>query len=294
MSLSRSDRFQLKDRIVKLVDHDASWDENRVDLLLAEFGLGPIYDNYNSPSFAQIIALISDEDLIEMHRIVIGEEALASSVRDEHAENWKLGLVRMFISHSVRHKEEATAIAAELELSGIHGFVAHESMAETKPWLDQIDRALRTADVFVALVHPEFNESAWCQQETGLAMGLGKPIYAIRMGVDPVGFLGRDQWPSGFERRPTDVADLIVKWTSSLPTLADLMVPAVLTALRGAQSYIDAGQIAKRVAQLHSLTEEQWADLDDICRTNDQVRNAGGAWRELRPFYAKHGRQSAL
>lgn len=290
MGLSRIERFQLKDSIVQAVNREASWSDDRLNLLLQEFGLGPIYDDYNSPSFAEVIGGMADSDLFQMHRIVVGEKALNASVRDESAENWKPGLVRMFISHSVKHKKEATAIAADLALSGIHGFVAHETMAETKPWLDQIDRAMRTADVFVALVHPEFNESSWCQQEVGIAMGLGMPLYAVRMGADPAGFLGRDQWPSGFERRPAEVAALITRWASSLPSMADLMVPALLAALRGAQSFIEAGQVSKRVAQLGPLTDEQWAELDEITRTNDQVGKAGAAWKHLRPFYFEHGR----
>lgn len=52
----------------------------------------------------------------------------------------------------------------------------------------QIERAPNTADALVALVHPEVNESPWCQQEIGWAHGRGIPVFCVRIGATPTGF----------------------------------------------------------------------------------------------------------
>ncbi|MEZ5182200.1 MAG: hypothetical protein R2702_10055 [Acidimicrobiales bacterium] len=54
-------------------------------------------------------------------------------------------------------------------------------MERSKPW--QLEQALRTMQAFVALVHPEVNQSAWCQQEIGWALGRRVP-HVLRVGVD--------------------------------------------------------------------------------------------------------------
>jgi len=48
-------------------------------------------------------------------------------------------------------------------------------MAYRKPWQAQIEHALRSMQAFVAIVHPEFNSSAWCNQEVGWALGRRVP-----------------------------------------------------------------------------------------------------------------------
>lgn len=48
-------------------------------------------------------------------------------------------------------------------------------MQYTKPWQLQIEKALGTMQAFVALVHPEFNDSVWCQEEVGWALSRRGP-----------------------------------------------------------------------------------------------------------------------
>jgi hypothetical protein len=295
MALSRRERFRMKTSIIdEMNDSHLDWNWERKNILLGEFDIGPLEDSYNgAPSFEELIAGLSDQDLMEMYSIVTGEElsevqnAVESSA---DAGNWKTGYVRLFISHSALHKEFVGDVANELAVVGIHGFVAHDTMAVSKPWQKQIEQALRSMEAFVALVHPEFNDSAWCQQEVGWAFGRRVPKYAVRMGNDPVGFIGSDQWHSGASMRPTEVAELITAWIAEIPELGDRMVNGLFTALSGARNYQDAGATARRIATLGSLTDEQWTRLHDIWWSNDQLYGGALPTKALRPFYSEHGR----
>jgi hypothetical protein len=170
MPLSRSERFTLKSRIVSEKNDPASlWDHQRINLLLSEFGLSTVV--FPGPSFEEIIANISDSDLVQMYSIVTGTALgeVEDSVQSAALGNWKPGHVRVFMSHASRHKEFLGKVADELAIFGIHGFVAHDTMKYSKPWQARIEQALRSMHAFVAIVHSEFNKSAWCHQETGWA-----------------------------------------------------------------------------------------------------------------------------
>jgi hypothetical protein len=199
MSLSPTDRFRLKGQICDEFTGGGDWSFERINLLFTEFGLDTM-ESWGNPSFSEILRSISDTSLSDMYAAVMGidrrevDSLVESSPQDD--SNWKKGYVRVFISHSAHHKAFVGKVAEELAVAGIHGFVAHDTMSYSKPWQEQIEHALRTMQAFVLLVHPEVNDSAWCHQEIGWALGRRVPHYVIRLGTDPDGFIGRDQWPS--------------------------------------------------------------------------------------------------
>jgi hypothetical protein len=144
---------------------------------------------------------------------------------------------------------------------------------------------------FVAVIHPEFNPSPWCQQEVGWARGRRVPFYAVRYGVDPVGFIGRDQWPSASGQNPAQVATIISSWVATLPELGTAVMEGLFESLRTAPSFIDAGTAAKRIVSLESLTDDQWDRLDTIFWSNDQIYGGALPSNALQPFYREHQRQ---
>jgi hypothetical protein len=272
----------------------SEWSFDQTNLLLGEFGIEPLASGWDGPSIIDVVSNVSDSTLIELYALVMGidteevEDVVESSAG---TGNWKPGYVRVFLSHSARHKEFVGEVANELAVVGIHGFVAHDTMEYSKPWQAQIEQALRSMQAFVALIHPEFNDSAWCHQEVGWARGRRVPHYAVRLGVDPAGFIGRDQWPSAAGLAPKQVAHTVSSWVSTLPELGTTVSDGLFEALRSANNYMDAGTAAERIVALGSLTREQFRQLDDIFWSNDQVHGGGKPSRALRPFYQQNGRQ---
>jgi hypothetical protein len=60
---------------------------------------------------------------------------------------------------------------------------------------------------------------------------------------------------------------------------------------RSAAGYIPAGATAERIADLDSLTEEQWTRLDEIYWKNDQLHTGVLPSRALKRMYQWHGRE---
>ncbi len=293
MPLSRTERFKLKSRLLdEMNDDNSGWDFSRKNLLLIEFGLETLDDNWHGPGLENIIATISDSDLVEMYSIVTGidQAEVQDVVEAADSGNWKPDYVRLFISHSAQHKTFIGEVADELAVTGIHGFVAHDTMAYSKPWQAQIEQALKSMQAFVAVVHPEFLDSAWCHQEVGWALGRRVPKYVVRMGVDPAGFIAHEQWPAGHNLTAKEVAQVISTWASSIPELGETMTDGLFSALEVTGNYIDAGATASRIATLSDLTKEQWDRLNDIWWKNDQLHTGTLPAKALKPFYLKHGR----
>ncbi len=159
-----------------------------------------------------------------------------------------------------------------------------------KPWQNQIEIALRTAEAFVGLVHEPFNSSNWCQQEIGWAKGRALPEFYIRLGADPTGFAGSMQWPSMHGRSAKEVATKIVEWLERTTDFTNRIVDGLMEALEQASDYYSAEAAAKRVTSLGALTEASWARLAAAFWANDQVHGGVLPTRVLQPFYASHDR----
>lgn len=157
----------------------ADWSFDKINLLLDEFCLEQLSDNWQGPSYSDIISGISDSLLVEMYAVVmdIDEEEVQNVVESAENVNWKDGYVRLFLSHPANHKKFVGQVAQELALVGIHGFVAHDTMQYSKPWQSQIEQALRSMQACVALIHPDFSDSSRCQQEVGWARGAPGSIF---------------------------------------------------------------------------------------------------------------------
>lgn len=291
MSLTPRERFKMVRQMASQVEDDSIWPNTDIDILLQQFGLETMeLDNWGSrvSEFSRIVGSAADETLLGIYATVlnIDDEAALSiaSVPDDHGL-WNEGHVRVFLSHTAKEKEFVGEVSRELAVVGIHGFVAHETMKIERPWQSQIEVALRTAEAFVGLVHPPFNESNWCQQELGWAKGRGLPEFFIRLGANPEGFAASTQWPSGNGRTAKEVAHEIVAWLERTTDFTNRIVDGLMGALEGASDYYSAEAAAKRIVALEDLTESSWKRLAQVFWKNDQVHGGVLPTRVLQPFY---------
>jgi hypothetical protein len=292
MALTHRDRFRIKSQLCDALDNGPEWTLTRRNLLFAEFSLPQQDGEWDGWSLADVLVEASDETLIELFGIVLGVDTneVVNMVESAPTDSgWKSGYTRVFLSHSAQHKEFAGEVAHELAVRGIHAFVAHDAMEYSQPWQEQIEHALRTMEAFVALVHPEARESTWCNQEIGWALGRRIPRYVVRMGADPAGFVGREQWPSANTRTAKQVAQLVYCWVAGLLELGPSIVDGLFNALAAAGNYVDAGAASERVAALESLAPRDWERLHEVWWSNDQLYGGVLATRALRPFYEKNG-----
>lgn len=191
MTLSPSQRIHLMKEIATRLDSE---DWPLIDVTLKQFSL-PWSNEWQGTKDAYVLQMVeeaSDQALIELAQHVgfQFEEAPAPRIDPPF---WRKGMFRLFVSHLATHR----AFAAELQESlldfGISSFIAHNDIEPTQEWQTQIETALSTCDALVALLHEDFHASNWTDQEIGFAMGRGVPVYSVRFGQDPYGFIGRFQ-----------------------------------------------------------------------------------------------------
>lgn len=99
---------------------------------------------------------------------------------------------RVFISHRSQEKLVAEEMKRSLGYYGFASFVAHSEITPTREWRLEIQRALRSCDLLIALVTKEFHgaDSMWVDQEVGWVLGRDLAIVAVSLdGTNPKGFL---------------------------------------------------------------------------------------------------------
>jgi hypothetical protein len=87
--------------------------------------------------------------------------------------------VKIFLSHSYGD----TAVARKIRDLLLHHLslrvFLHDDLSAGENWQSKLQKELRDADVFVALLTPNSVSDSWLLQETGAAWGLEKPIIPL-------------------------------------------------------------------------------------------------------------------
>jgi hypothetical protein len=205
MALTPSQRITL---IKEISSRLAGEDWNLIDVTLENFGM-PTSNTWSSGRDSYLVEMVKnapEEALVDLamhagfHLEVVTKPTFEPPF-------WHKGYLKVFISHLSSHKGYASELQEALLRFGISGFVAHSDIEPTTEWQVQIEAALSTADSLVALLQPEFHKSNWTDQEIGFSMGRGIPVFAVRLGQDPYGFIGRFQAFAGMGKHVKGVAE---------------------------------------------------------------------------------------
>ena len=126
---------------------------------------------------------------------------------------WGRGKIRVFLSHKSEYKNETARLKNELSKHDISCFVAHEDVEPTREWQTEIENALFSMDILVALMTEGFQESYWTDQEIGIALGQKKRVISVNLGTSPYGFIGKVQaLSSSWETLVDDVVEVLKKY----------------------------------------------------------------------------------
>ena len=161
--------------------------------------------------------LSEDDDWREKSGLVLPAKKHISD--NALARIWKSGCVRAFVTHKARNKRKAGELKDALERYGVSCFVAHKDIEPTKEWIQEIENALFSMDVLVALMSEDFHASNWTDQEVGVAVGRHIPVIPIKIGTDPYGFIGKYQALSGawtdIPKMAGDIFGIMVKHSAT-------------------------------------------------------------------------------
>lgn len=184
------------------------------DTLVVQLGLTKKPDRWSGLEdyMKKTLSGCTDEQLLGLaEELAIDTDAISASVADPPAI-WRDGSgFRLFISHISQKKAEAHRLREALSSFGISGFVAHDDIEPTADWQREIERALKTADAFLAIVAEGFSQSPWTQQEIGFALARRVKVMTFKLDgkEDPKGFIARAQSLARDGRNAQQIAQLI-------------------------------------------------------------------------------------
>ncbi len=273
MTMSPSQRSTRKKEISKRLSTE---DWPLIFVTLKEYS-PPTLDSFGAARSEYILNMIQDapdQTLIDLARHV--GHAFEAPRSDDDLPFWRPGMLRVFLSHLAAHRSFAARLKDELLSFGISAFVAHNDIEPTADWQTQIEIALVTCHSLVALLHPEFHRSNWTDQEIGFAVGRGVPVFSVRFGEDPYGFIGRFQAFPGNNERAGDLAQALFVGYRKHKQTQRRMAEALVARFIESDSFANARE---RVGYLEEF--EVWdvsfsKKLEAAVQSNLQIVNSYG------------------
>ena len=186
---------------------------------------------------------------------------------------WGNGSIRIFISHIAKHKVWATEIQSGLAELGIASFVAHEDIEPAAEWQTEIERALFSMDMLIALITEGFKESNWTDQEVGVAIGRKVPIIPVARGKNPYGFISKYQAIQWGSQTGEQVADSILGVLLKKDKSKDSAKNAFIMAVANAYSFIRANKLAQFLPMIDELSSDKEKALVQAFNSNYEVYN---------------------
>jgi len=206
---------------------------------------------------------------------------------------WEDGMFRLFITHLAAHRETAANLKEKLSECGVSSFVAHNDIEPTKEWLIEIEKALSTCEALVALLHPKFHASDWTDQEIGYAIGRGVPVYSIRFGVVPYGFIGRYQAFNGNNKTSTVIATELFNALRKGKQTQRRMGEVLVDLFVASRSFKDAKMYVGYLEDLTFWKSEFSKSLKGAVKHNTQISDSYGVPHRVEALIRRWGKDGS-
>jgi hypothetical protein len=285
VTLDPSQRVRL---IKEIVNRLSSEEWSLVDVTLRQFSL-PTSDDWRGekgPYVAAMVERAPDDTLLALAKHA-GFEFEQEPARLDPAF-WRKGYLRLFASHLAGHRKEAAELQESFATLGISAFVAHNDIEPTSEWQTEIETALATTDCLVALLHPGFHASKWTDQEIGYAMGRSVPVFSVRLGEDPYGFIGRFQAFQGHGKSmgvlAREIFEVLVKHKQTRRRLAE----ALVLRLEESESFASAKANASLLENMTYWTPSFATRLRGAVESNSQVSGSWGTPERIKRLIDAH------
>lgn len=259
----------------------AARDFGEIQLVLGEFGFSTWdHDEATDRDYCiQAIRRGDDDSVGRLHEYLMGEDADPTApVVTDHP--WGDKPLRLFISHVHEDAHFVGDIKRVLAKHyGTDAFVAHDDIEPSKRWRDVIKAGLATCDALLALSHPRFHASQWCDQEVGWALGRNIPVIPIRRpDFDRAntrdGFLEEHQdftlGPAGAWQVPTTVVPVLL----SDARTHEKAFAAVVEAFVDSPNFNGTRWLWPLIEREPVIASEQLRRLEYAVQTNNQVYDA--------------------
>lgn len=276
MSLTKSQRITTIQTVAERMQSD---DWTMIDLVLKQFGLRTS-DQWSDDRKGYVVEMVSeakDDELAELaeHFGIEVKGRFEAPIEPDAPPYWIDGQLRVFISHLTDERKQASDLQSALTRFGMGSFVAHNDIHPTLEWQIEIETALATCDLLVALIHPRFIESRWCDQEVGYALGRGIPVFTVRCGADPHGFVSRFQAFNGNGKGPLQIAAELFEAAIEHKKLHSKMADVLVSLFENSGSFAAAKARVGYLERLKVWDRTYSERLKRAVETNDQI---SGSW----------------
>ena len=252
-----------------------------IDMTLRQFNF-PTVPNWSGDLHAYVIEMVedgSDESLLELGSHLGSELELAPP--GTMPSVWEDGHFRLFISHLWEHRLFANQIEAELRDFGVSSFIAHKDIEPTQVWQNEIESALASCDAMLALLHPNFHNSNWTDQEIGYGMGRQLLIVPVHLGTTPYGFIGKFQAITGTAGNPTRLARRLSEILRQHPQTQRRMAEAAVDYFTESPSFDEAKRRMSLLEELEYWDDGMTTKARSTLEDNNQIADAWGVPERL-------------
>jgi TIR domain len=287
MTLTPSQRVTLLKEIATRLEGE-SWP--LIDVTLSQFSL-PTGSEWNGGKDSYVLQMAKDagdQTLIDLAQHVgfTFDEMPVSRIEPSF---WRKGMLRVFLSHLATNRAYAATLQEACLRFGISCFVAHNDIEPTAEWQAQIETALSTCDSMVALLDPHFHASNWTDQEIGFAMGRGVPVFAVKLGQTPYGFIGRFQAFDGTAKPAAALAEELFEAYRKNKQTQRRMSEVVVRLFEESTSFAEAKSRMGYLERL-SLWEPSFSSrLRTAVETNSQISDSWGVPERVEALINKWG-----
>ena len=188
---------------------------------------------------------------------------------------WEGRGVRAFVSYTSEHNALAKGIKVNMENYGFDCFVDSESIRLAADPQAEIEKALRSTDLMIALLTPDFSKSTWANQEIGFATAREMPVVPICLGSLPHGLIGKYK---GFDGRGKTAAqisnEVFPEMLRASEPLKSLAKQAFVVAVKYSQRYDQSNYLARLFLEIDNLTLEQADSIAESYNANSQLYEA--------------------
>ncbi len=188
--------------------------------------------------------------------------------------------IEIFLSHANKDKRIAKKLADELSNYALKVFVAHEDIGVGDKWESALFKKIKDCDLFVVLLSENFHDAQYTDHEVGIAYGLGRLIFPIRIDdTMPYGFMSKFQAKKiSPEIDEEEITKLFFTMVSKSEKGTEMM-NKLIEEFADSPSFKRANYNAAILSQYTDFSDEQLHKIAEAFLHNDQI-NGGFESRE--------------
>jgi len=137
-------------------------------------------------------------------------------------------------------------------------------------------------DALLALMSEDFHQSAWTDQEVGVAIGRGVPVIPVRRGTNPYGFIGKYQALRADKLKPKEIASKVFDLLWTKPQIADRLTEALVYQFENADNFYNAEDTFCKLEKMTVCPEYLISRIEAALEGNDQVAGTFAVQRRMR------------